>query len=62
MEKYKDNLSTMQDMDDMDELIWGNACRFNINEFCHQGGFTPNALQEFIDLAKDGFLHREKEK
>lgn len=57
---YRDKMTCMQDMDDMDELIWNNACRFNINEFCHSGGFTSEALQEFIDLAKEGFKHREE--
>lgn len=60
MGKYRETLTSIQDLDDMDELIWNNACRFNINEFCHSGGFTPAALQEFIDLAKEGFEHREK--
>lgn len=60
MGMYRDKITCMQDMDDMDELIWSNACRFNINEFCHSGGFTSEALQEFIDLAKEGFKHREE--
>lgn len=62
MAQYRNRLTSMQDMNDMDELIWTNACRYNINEFCHSGGFTSEALQEFIDLAKEGFEHREKEK
>lgn len=62
MAQYRNRLTSMQDMNDMDELIWTNACRYNINEFCHSGGFTSEALQEFIDLAKEGFERREKEK
>lgn len=61
MGKYRESITCEQDLNDMDELIWNNACRFNINEFCHSGGFTPDALQEFIDLAREGFQKREKE-
>ncbi len=44
----------------MEDLIWAEASRFSIHDFCEQGGFSCDALQDFFDLAEAGFKERSE--
>lgn len=55
MSKYVEKITCMEDVDRIENHLWNEGCRFNIHEFCKSGGFTADALQEYFDLAREGY-------
>ncbi len=53
-----EKITTRDQLDEMCDLIWSEVSRFSIHDFCEQGGFTCDALQDFFDLAELGLKTR----
>ena len=53
-----DKITTHEQLDAMGDMIWAEVGRFSIHDFCEQGGFSCDALQDFFDLAEIGLKER----
>lgn len=53
-----EKITTQEHLNDMENLIWHEVSRFSVHDFCEQGGFSCDALQDFFDLADIGFKTR----
>lgn len=51
-------ISTEEQLVAMEDIIWAEVSRFSVHDFCEQGGFTCDALQDFFDLAEVGLKTR----
>lgn len=53
-------IRSSEQLNSMGDMIWKELSRFSLHDFCAEGGFTVDALQDFLDLAELGLKVRNE--
>ncbi len=55
-----EKIRSYEQLNTMGDMIWRELSRFSLRDFCEEGGFSVDALQDFLDLAEIGLKVRNE--